>query len=126
MPEESVVAYNYNVINFILFLAVGFLFLIVLLFLSKVLVQKTGEKANGKSNGKSGYPVYFRSDPYWLNNALILGLFFIFTIFFIFMITLALNFSQHPAIGGDLFLVLTLLFFLGVVLVYLVKSKILE
>ncbi|MBC7334417.1 MAG: hypothetical protein H5T85_08220 [Actinobacteria bacterium] len=163
MPEESVVAYNNNIISFVIFLAISFIVLLILVLQSRIWVRKTtnttprrsskksfknlandllgaslrGEYHGGQQGSQPGdenlvstkgfdYPVFFRTNPYWLKGAFLFAVFFIFAIFFIFIVTISFDFSQHPMVGGGLFLILILIFFLGMALVYLVKSKVIE
>lgn len=154
MPEESIATYNNNIITFVIIIAVILFIFLVLFMVSRFLVYKDKyryfktiggnrvginkndentilkdsgvESRNYKKdyNSKDSYFVEFKKDPYLQKNVLTFSLVFVFNIFFIFVTTLALDFTQHYKLGGDLFLILLLLFFLIVSCVYLVKSKI--
>ena len=131
MPEESIAAYINNIIAFTLFIAVITFIFAILFLLSRTLIHKTGRRNNIELK-KEIFPTNssevfsYKKEPYQLKNIFILGTVFIIIIIFIFLIFAVLNYSREPSSGLNLYLIIGIVFYLILMVIYLVKSKIIS
>ena len=131
MPEESIAAYVNNIMAFALFIVIITFIFAFLFLLSRVLVRRTGSRTTEESRresfipGPSGLSDYNR-DPYRRNNIFILGAVFISTAIFIFFVFAIFNYSRDPVIGLNLYMIIGILIYLIFMVVWLVKSKIIN
>ncbi len=131
MPEESIAAYVNNIITFTLFIVIIVFIFGILFLLSHILVRRTGSRENTELKGET-FPsgslnlFNYKRDPYRVKNIFILGVIFIVVITFIFFIIAVFNYSKDPAAGLNLYLIIGIVFYLVLMAVYLVKSKIIS
>ncbi|MBA7564913.1 hypothetical protein ES708_06582 [subsurface metagenome] len=131
MPEESIAAYINNITAFTLFIAVITFIFALLFLLSRTLIHKTGRRNNIELK-KEIFPtrssdIYsYKKEPYQLKNIFILGTVFIIVIVFTFFIFAVFNYSRDPARGLNLYLIIGIVFYLILMVIYLVKSKIIS
>ena len=131
MPEESIAAYVNNIMAFALFIVIITFIFAFLFLLSRVLVRRTGSRTTEESRresfipGPSGLSKYNR-DPYKRNNIFVLAAVFISLGIFIFFVFAVFNYSRNPAIGMNLYLIIGILIYLIFMVVWLVKSKIIN
>jgi len=131
MPEESIAAYISNIITFTIFIAVIIFAFIMLFLLSRILIYRTGRRYYIKPKkeifpGKSIYLMNYKKDPYQLKNIFILSTVFTFTIFFIFLILAVMDYIRQFEPGLNLFLIIGIVFYLILMIIYLVRSKIIS
>lgn len=131
MPEESIAAYVNNIITLTLFVAVIAFIFTFLFLLSHILICRTGSRENielkeGKFSSRPFGLLNYKRDPYQVKNIFILGVIFIVVIIFIFFIFAVFNYSKNPAAGLNLYLIVGIVFYLILMAVYLVKSKIIS
>ncbi len=131
MPEESIAAYVNNIIASTLFIVIITFIFAFLFLLSRVLIRRTGSRNDEKpgkeafiseSSGLSNY----KRDPYKRNNVFILATIFISIAIFIFFIFAVFNYSRDPVVGLNLYLIIGILAYLIFMIVWLVKSKIIN
>jgi len=131
MPEESIAAYINNIIAFTLFIAVITFIFAMFFLLSRALTHKTGRRNNIELK-KEIFPTRssdifsYKKEPYQLKNIFILGTVFIIIIIFIFFIFAVFNYSRDLAPGLNLYLIIGIVFYLILMVIYLVKSKIIS
>lgn len=131
MPEESIAAYVNNIMAFALFIVIIAFIFAFLFLLSRVLVRRTGSRNTEESRKESFIPEpsglsKYNKDPYKRNNILVLAAVFIFLAIFIFFVFAVFNYSRDPVIGLNLYLIIGILIYLIFVVVWLVKSKIIN
>jgi len=131
MPEESIAAYVNNIMAFALFIVIITFIFAVLFLLSRVLVRRTGSRNTEESRKESFIPEpsglsKYNKDPYKRNNILVLAAVFIFLAIFIFFVFAVFNYSRDPVIGLNLYLIIGILIYLIFMVVWLVKSKIIN
>ncbi|GAH90177.1 unnamed protein product [marine sediment metagenome] len=131
MPEESIAAYINNIIAFTLFIAVITFIFAILFLLSRTLIHKTGRRNNIELKKEifptSSSDIYsYKKEPYQLKNIFILGTVFIIIIIFTFLIFAVLNYGREPSPGLNLYLIIGIVFYLILMVIYLVKSKIIS
>ena len=131
MPEESIAAYINNIIAFTLFIAVITFIFAILFLLSRTLIHKTGRRNNIELKKEifptSSSDIYsYKKEPYQLKNIFILSTVFIIIIIFTFLIFAVLNYSREPSSGLNLYLIIGIVFYLILMVIYLVKSKIIS
>ncbi len=132
MPEESIAAYINNIITFTVFIVILASLFAILFLVSSILVRRNVEETDsgierarreigwtGKADAKN-----YREDPYLRKNAFILGTVFINIIIFLVLSLAVIDFALHPSIGLNFYLISGILFYLILMVVYLVKSKI--
>jgi hypothetical protein len=131
MPEESIAAYVNNIMAFALFIVIITFIFAFLFLLSRVLVRRTGSRNTEEARSEyftselSGLSKY-NKDPYKRNNIFVLAAVFISLAIFIFFIFAVFNYSRDPAIGLNLYLIIGILIYLIFMVVWLVKSKIIN
>ncbi|MBM3702826.1 MAG: hypothetical protein FJW63_07575 [Actinobacteria bacterium] len=131
MPEESIAAYINNIIAFTLFIAVITFIFAMFFLLSRALTHKTGRRNNIELK-KENFPTRssdifsYKKEPYQLKNIFILGTVFIIIIIFIFFIFAVFNYSRDLAPDLNLYLIIGIVFYLILMVIYLVKSKIIS
>jgi len=132
MPEESIAAYINNIVTFTVFIVILASLFAILFLVSNILVRRNvEEKDSGIEKaqreigmaGKAGSDNY-REDPYLRKNAFILGAVFINIIIFLVLSLAVIDFALHPSIGLNFYLISGILLYLILMVVYLVKSKI--
>jgi len=130
MPEESIAAYINNIIAFTLFIAVITFIFAMLFLLSRTLIHKTGRKNIELKKEifsiRSSDIFSYKKEPYQLKNIFILGTVFIIIIIFTIFIFAVFNYSRDPAPGLNLYLIIGIVFYLILMVIYLVKSKIIS
>ena len=131
MPEESIAAYVNNIMAFALFIVIITFIFAFLFLLSRVLVRRTGSRNTEESRKESFIPEpsglsKYNKDPYKRNNILVLAAVFIFLAIFIFFVFAVFNYSRDPVIGLNLYLIIGILIYLIFMVVWLVKSKIIN
>ena len=131
MPEESIAAYISNIITFTIFIAVIIFAFVMLFLLSRILIYRTGRKYYIKPKkeifpGRSSYLLNYKKDPCQLKNIFILSTIFTFTIFFIFLILVVMNYIRQFEPGLNLFLIIGMVIYLILMIIYLVRSKIIS
>jgi len=131
MPEESIAAYINNIIAFTLFIAVITFIFAMLFLLSRTLIHKTGRRNNIELKKeifsiRSSDIFSYKKEPYQLKNIFILGTVFIIIIIFVFFVFAVFNYSRDPAQGLNLYLIIGIVFYLILMVIYLVKSKIIS
>lgn len=131
MPEESIAAYINNIIAFTLFIAVITFIFAMFFLLSRTLTHKTGRRNNIELKkeifpNRSSDIFSYKKEPYQLKNIFILGTVFIIIIIFTFFIFAVFNYSRDPAPGLNLYLIIGIVFYLILMVIYLVKSKIIS
>ena len=131
MPEESIAAYVNNIMAFALFIVIITFIFAFLFLLSRVLVRRTGSGNTEESRRESFIPEpsglsKYNKDPYKRNNILVLAAVFIFLAIFIFFVFAVFNYSRDPVIGLNLYLIIGILIYLIFMVVWLVKSKIIN
>ena len=131
MPEESIAAYVNNIIASTLFIVIITFIFAFLFLLSRVLIRRTGSRNNeepGKEAfiSKSSGLFNYKRDPYKRNNVFILATIFISMAIFIFFIFAVFNYSRDPVVGLNLYLIIGILAYLIFMIVWLVKSKIIN
>jgi len=131
MPEESIAAYINNIITFIIFIAVITFIFAMFFLLSRTLTHKAGIRNNIELK-KEIFPTRssdifsYKKEPYQIKNIFILGTVFIIIIIFIFFIFAVFNYSRYPVPGLNLYLIIGIVFYLILMVIYLVKSKIID
>lgn len=131
MPEESIAAYVNNIIASTLFIVIITFIFAFLFLLSRVLIRRTGSR-NNEEPGKEAFIsessglFNYKRDPYKRNNVFILATIFISIAIFIFFIFAVFNYSRDPVVGLNLYLIIGILAYLIFMIVWLVKSKIIN
>ncbi len=134
MSGESIAAYVNNIITFTVFIIVlAFIFTLLILW-SYFLTGRNLKKEDiedteaGSGPGSDGSPIIknYRKDPYLRKNAFILVTVFIIIISFIFLIFAVFNYTMNPSINLNLYLIIGVLFYLILMVIYLIKSKIIS
>lgn len=131
MPEESIAAYVNNIIASTLFIVIITFIFAFLFLLSRVLIRRTGSR-NDEEPGKEAFIsessglFNYKRDPYKRNNVFILATIFISMAIFIFFIFAVFNYSRDPVVGLNLYLIIGILAYLIFMIVWLVKSKIIN
>lgn len=131
MPEESIAAYVNNIIASALFVVIITFIFTFLFLLSRVLIRRTGSgndrelKKEAFISGSSRLFNYKRN-PYKRSNVFILATIFISMAIFIFFIFAVFNYSRDPAAGLNLYLIIGMLAYLIFLVIWLVKSKIID
>ena len=131
MPEESIAAYVNNIIASTLFIVIITFIFAFLFLLSRVLIRRTGSR-NDEEPGKEAFIsessglFNYKRDPYKRNNVFILATIFISIAIFIFFIFAVFNYSRDPVVGLNLYLIIGILAYLIFMIVWLVKSKIIN
>lgn len=131
MPEESIAAYVNNIMAFALFIVIITFIFTLLFLLSRFLVRRTDERITGESRRESfiteppGLSKYSR-DPYKRSNIFVLAAVFISLAILIFFVFAVFNYSRDPATGLNLYLIIGMLIYLIFMVVWLVKSKIIN
>ncbi|MFA5015214.1 MAG: hypothetical protein WC549_06715 [Actinomycetota bacterium] len=131
MPEESIAAYINNIIASTLFIVIITIIFAFLFLLSRVLVRRTGNRNDEEPEkeafiSESSGLFNYKRDPYKRNNVFILATIFISMVIFIFFIFAVFNYSRDPAVGLNLYLIIGILAYLIFMVVWLVKSKIIN
>ncbi len=134
MPQESIAAYVNNIIAFIIFVIVLALIFAFLFLLSHILNRRTGIRNNmgsvciKKEFNPANYPdiLNYKKDPYRQKNIFILGTVLVIIIVFIFLIFAVFNYSRNPSINLNLYLIIGIIFYLILMVIYLVRSKIIS
>ncbi|HEY4662852.1 MAG TPA: hypothetical protein VIH07_04155 [Candidatus Humimicrobiaceae bacterium] len=131
MPEESIAAYVNNIIAFTLFIVIITFIFAFLFLLSRVLIRRTGSRNAEESRKESFIPETsglfgYNRDPYRRNNIFVLAAVFISIAIFIFFVFAVFNYSRDPVMGLDLYLIIGILVYLVFMVVWLVKSKIIN
>jgi NADH:ubiquinone oxidoreductase subunit 3 (subunit A) len=134
MPGESIAVYVNNIITFTVFIIVlAFIFTLLILwsyFLTGRNLKKEDieDKEAGSKPGPVSSPIIknYRKDPYLRKNAFILVTVFIIIISFIFLIFAVFNYTMNPSINLNLYLIIGVLFYLILMVIYLIKSKIIS
>jgi len=129
MPEESIAAYVNNIIAFTLFIVIITFIFAFLFLLSRVLVRRTDSRNTEESRRESFIPETsglsdYNRDPYRRNNIFVLAAVFIFLAIFIFFVFAVFNYSRDPVMGLNLYIIIGILIYLIFMVVWLVKSKI--
>jgi hypothetical protein len=99
--------------------------------LSRVLIRRTGSTTDEESRRESFVPepsghFNYNRDPYRRNNILILAAVFITLAIFIFFVFAVFYYSRDPVMGLNLYLIIGILIYLIFMVVWLVKSKIIN
>ncbi|MDD5622697.1 MAG: hypothetical protein PHQ09_06040 [Actinomycetota bacterium] len=131
MPEESIAAYINNIIASSLFIVIITIIFAFLFLLSRILVRRTGIRNDAESEkeafiSESSGLFNYKRDPYKRNNVFILATIFISMVIFIFFIFAVFNYSRDPAAGLNMYLITGILAYLIFMIVWLVKSKIIN
>ncbi|MBN2072935.1 MAG: hypothetical protein JW770_03200 [Actinobacteria bacterium] len=126
MPEESVAAYINNIITFLIFIIIiAFIFLIFIVISG--LYRSSLSFKNNSGHG-AGFRKWFAiwKDPFLKKNLFITGITFIFTGFIILLVFAVMDYSNIISLNLILFTIGLAVFFIIVMLVYIVKSKIIK
>lgn len=125
MPEESVAAYINNIITFLIFIIViAFIFLVF--FIISGLYRSSLSSNNNKPGAGFRKWLVLRKDPFLKKNLFITGITFILTDLFILLVLAAMDYSKKISLNILLVTIGFAVFFILVMLVYIVRSKIIR
>jgi|GEM_PF-1218528 len=141
MPEESINIFISNIYTFAIFLGVFILIFLVLFIISRFLNNKitkfyqhdnrvnlTNTKDIRKLRNYSEHikiPKLFqlKKDFNILKTLFVIGIIFIFSLFFLILIILSFHFTESFKIDGGLYIIILILFLTIVFTIYIVKSR---
>jgi hypothetical protein len=131
MPEESIAAYINNIIAFALFIAMITLIFAALLLLSRILIYRNRREYRagpGKelSSGRPSFLVGYKKDPYQSKNIFILALAFNYVISFILLILIVFDYAGDPTPGLNMYLIIAVVLYFILIVIYVIKSKIID
>ncbi len=133
MPEESIASYINNIASFtMMILASGFIFL-VLFFIWRTVAYRVKRKYPRRDEIKirahsqfKGRLSEFSIKPYLIRNIFTLASVFIFVALFLLLAFAVFDYSGSFRTGFNLFIIIGIVFYLVLILIYLVRSKILD
>ncbi|MEA2016536.1 MAG: hypothetical protein U9O59_07560 [Actinomycetota bacterium] len=134
MPEESIAAYINNIGTFAIFIVILVSLFAIIFLISTILARRNKKEEDAgieKARKEIGCPGgvgngNYRRDPYTEKNAFILGTLFVNVIIFLILIIAVFNYTSRPSINLNLYLIAGILFYLILMAIYLVKSKIIN
>lgn len=133
MPEESINIFISNIYAAAIFTGILFLIFLFLFCLSRIFISRTGKKVrkdlteSAKAPDMQGFSSYsINKDIYAAKNLIVLGLIFVFTVFFILLILLTMHFITSFRIDGSTYLIFAIIFLMIVLTVYVVKTRIID
>ncbi len=133
MPEESIASHINNIVSFTMMVIVSVFIFLVLFFIWRSLVYRAKRKypREDETKTRTYYQVKdrlydFSIKPYLVRNIFILASVFIFAALFLLLAFAVFNYSGNFGYGFDLFIIIGIVFYLILILIYLVRSKILD
>jgi hypothetical protein len=132
MPEESIAAYINNIVTFTIFIVILVSVFAILFLISRILVRRNIEEKNAgieKAQKEIGWignadADNYRTDPYLRKNAFMLGTVFVNIIVFLILALAVLDYALRPSIGLSFYLIAGVLLYLILMVVYLIRSRI--
>jgi len=132
MPEESIAAYINNIVTFTIFIVILVSMFAILFLISRILVRRNIEEKDAgieKAQKEIGWTGNadadnYRTDPYLRKNAFILGTVFVNIIVFLILALAVLDYALRPSIGLSFYLIAGVLLYLILMVVYLIRSRI--
>ena len=132
MPEESIVSYISNIVAFTMMILVSVGVFLALFFIWRGLVHRSKTRYSPGPKTKTG-TVYqgnrlsdFNRNPFLVLNIFILASVFIFIVLFLLLVFTVFNYAGNFGTGFDLFIIIGIVFYLILILIFLVRSKILD
>ena len=133
MPEESIVSYVNNMVSFAMMILASVLIFLVLFLIWRSLAYRAkrkyppGDEAKNRARHQpKGRLSDFSIKPYLVRNTFILASVFIFAALFLLLAFAVLDYAGNFGTGFNLFIIIGIVFYLILVLIYLVRSKILD
>ena len=142
MPEESINIFISNIYAIAIFTGFFAAIFLVLFMVSRILINRSKKfeadwkednlqvkemrQQERQQDSQTGSMMIVRKDIFIKKNLFISGLLFICAIFFIILILLSYLFATNFRMEGSFYIILSIIFLIIVMTVYIVKSKIIE
>ena len=133
MQEESIASYANNIITFSMMIIVSAVVFLVLFIIWRGMVQRAKKRYSPgpEIKDESGFQGKgllsdFNRTPYLVRGIFILASGFIFIVLLLFLVFTVFNYIGNSRTGQDLFIIAGIVFYLILILIFLVRSKILD
>lgn len=133
MPEESIASYTNNIVTFALVIIAASAVFLALFFIWRGLVFRSKRRYSPGPIIKEGAVFQgkgrlsdFKKTPYLVQGIFVLASGFIFIVLFLLLVFTVFNYTADLGTGGGLYIIIGIVFYLVMILIFLVTSKILD